>query len=78
MSRHVVATSTCVTATADGQRVRLTAGVVWSADDPIVLSHPELFRALDDGARPRRKVEQATAAPGEVRRQTGRATDKAD
>ena len=48
MARHVVAAATCVTATPDGQRIRLTEGVVWSADDPIVLSRPDLFRALDE------------------------------
>lgn len=78
MARHVVAAATCVTATPDGQRIRLTEGVVWSADDPIVISRPELFRALDEDTKPRRQVEQATAAPGEVKRQSSRPRKKAD
>lgn len=77
MARHVVATATCVTADANGQRVRLTEGVVWSADDPMVLFRPDLFRALADDPKPKRKVEQTTAAPGETRT-TGRTVKKAD
>lgn len=75
MAKHVVAAATCVTADANGLRVRLTEGVVWSADDPIVLFRPELFRALDEDTKPKRKVEQATAAPGETR-QTSRSPKK--
>jgi len=75
---HVVATATCVTAGPDGQRVRLTQGVVWPADDPIVLLRPDLFRALDDSQPQRAPVEQATAAPGEVKRGPGRPRKKVD
>jgi hypothetical protein len=42
---------------------------VWSADDPFVLFRPDLFRPLDDrDHRSTTVVEQATKAPGEVRR----------
>lgn len=72
MSKHVVAIGTLVTADQRGVRVRLQEGVVWSADDPFVRFRPDLFRPLDDGAT----VEQATRAPGEVRR--GRPRKKVD
>jgi len=76
---HVVATATCVTAGPDGNRVRLTQGVVWNADDPMVLYRPDLFRPLEEGDRTsRRPVEQATAAPGEVKRGPGRPRKKVD
>lgn len=79
MAGHVVAIATCVTAGPNGQRVRLTEGVVWSADDPMVLSRPDLFRNLMDGdVAVRRPVEQATAVPGEVRRGPGRPRKKVD
>jgi hypothetical protein len=66
---HVVAIGTCVTANQNGVRVRITEGVVWSADDPFVLFRPDLFRPLDDrDHRSTTVVEQATKAPGEVRR----------
>lgn len=69
MSRHVVAIGTCVTANERGVRVRITEGVVWSADDPFVKFRPDLFRPLDDSDhRSSTVVEQATRAPGEVRR----------
>jgi hypothetical protein len=67
MSKHVVAIGTCVTSDQRGIRVRLQEGVVWSADDPFVRFRPDLFRALDEGDTVSR-VEQATRAPGEVRR----------
>lgn len=73
MSDHVVAIATCVTSGADGQRVRLTAGVVWAANDPIVIFRPDLFRPLSSETNSvRQPVEQATAAPGEKRRSPGR------
>jgi hypothetical protein len=79
MAQHVVATLTCVTAGPDGQRVRLTEGVVWQANDPMVLHRPDLFRALDDSPQVgRRSVEQATAVPGEVRRGPGRQKKNVD
>lgn len=79
MTRHVVAAATCVTAGPDGQRVRLTEGIVWSADDPMVIYRPNLFRPLDEGdVQTRRPVEQATAAPGEVKRGPGRPRKKVD
>lgn len=68
MSRHVVANGTCVTANQNGVRIRITEGVVWSADDPFVLFRPDLFRPLDDTDHRSSVVEQATKAPGEVRR----------
>jgi hypothetical protein len=68
MSRHVVAIGTCVTANQNGVRVRVTEGVVWSADDPFVKFRPDLFRPLDDSDHRSTVVESATKAPGEVRR----------
>ena len=66
---HVVAIGTLVASDHRGVRVRLTEGVVWSADDPFVLFRPDLFRPLDDrDHRSTTVVEQATKAPGEVRR----------
>jgi hypothetical protein len=45
-------------------------GDVWHADHPIVLAHPDLFSADPPVVHPRNwvpPVEQATAAPGELR-----------
>ena len=67
---HVVAIGTLVAADRDGNRVRLQEGTVWDADDPFVRFRPELFRLLD--GEKRAPVEQASAAPGEVRRGPGR------
>lgn len=50
--------------------IRVTAGEVWDADDPIVRRHPNAFRARPLDVHVRRStppVEQATAAPGEKR-----------
>jgi hypothetical protein len=67
---HVVAIGTLVTSDRNGNRVRLQEGTVWDADDPFVAYRPDLFRPLDGGRRA--PVEQASAAPGEVRRGPGR------
>lgn len=66
MSKHVVAVGTLVTADQRGVRVRLQEGTVWDANDPFVRFRPDLFRHLDEGDTV--PVEQATRAPGEVRR----------
>lgn len=66
MSKHVVAVGTFVTADQRGVRVRLQEGTVWDANDPFVRFRPDLFRHLDEGDVV--PVEQATRAPGEVRR----------
>ena len=67
---HVVAIATLVTSDRSGNRIRLQEGTVWDANDPFVRHRPDLFRPLD-GER-RAPVEQASAAPGEVRRGPGR------
>lgn len=49
------------------------AGVILDASDPVVKPGREaLFEAIEDAARP--VVEQATAAPGEKRTRTRKAT----
>lgn len=70
MSNIVVARDTCVT-TYEGQRVRLTRGQAWDADDGLVKAKPDLFTDDDrfinrTGPLPT-KVERATRAPGEKR-----------
>jgi hypothetical protein len=44
-------------------------GDPWAADDPLVKAHPDLF--VEECSRPKRTVrpvvEQATAAPGQLR-----------
>ena len=60
----------------NGGIVRLSLNQVWVADDPFVVSHPDLFTAAPPMASttvdPRgvivRPVESATKAPGEKRR----------
>jgi uncharacterized Fe-S cluster protein YjdI len=55
----------------EGEKVRLYEGEVWSAADPVVKGHPELF--ADKPTKLRRTVpeaapvETATAVPGEKR-----------
>ena len=55
-----------------GITIDLRPDQVWSADDPFVKAHPDLFAdeppilQHSSGAR-RRGVEQATSAPGEKR-----------
>lgn len=78
----VYAKSTASVALPDGAVVGVQEGSHWSADDPIVQAHPDLFS--DDArfgmlfSRPLQPddyppVEQATAAPGERRNTTRRA-----
>jgi hypothetical protein len=49
-----------------GESVVLSPNEIMNADDPIVRARPQLFMALE-ASRQRPMVEQATAAPGEVR-----------
>lgn len=54
----------------NGQRVRLRPGQNWDALDPLVRDRPDLFEpapATARAARRERVVEQATAAPDELR-----------
>lgn len=50
---------------------RITRGDTWFADDPVVEAHPDVFS--DQPTEPKssdrrgRRIEQATAAPGESR-----------
>lgn len=62
----VFARETCVTAV-DGERYRVTAGDAWEADHPLVKARPELFAPAPTRLNGRR-VEEATARPGEKRR----------
>jgi len=49
-----------------GEAVVLSPNEIFNADDPVVRARPDLFKPLEaDRQRPR--VEQATAAPGELR-----------
>ena len=50
----------------DDEAVVLNPNEIFSADDPIVRARPHLFKPLE-ASRERPVVEQATAAPGEVR-----------
>ena len=71
----VYATATVSVATPGGYPALVRGGTHWSADDPLVRAHPDLFSddprwgltssvPLDDLEPP---VEQATASPGEKR-----------
>lgn len=65
----VYAKSTTSVTNAGGVIYRLEAGQAWSADDPIVKTHPTLFADSPLKARTSRGwVETATAAPGEKRK----------
>lgn len=50
----------------DDDDVVLSPNAIYAADDPLVRARPELFKPLE-ADRQRPAVEQATAAPGEVR-----------
>jgi hypothetical protein len=79
--RAVYATATTTVALPTGIAVSVQAGTHWSAEDPVVRAHPELFsddprhgmlfsRPLAPGDYPgadESPVEQATAGPGEKR-----------
>ena len=82
--KPVFATATTTVALPTGQVVTVMEGTHWSAEDPIVVAHPDLFSddarygmlftqplSPDDypGAG---EIEQATAAPGERRGGTRR------
>ena len=64
-----VAATTHVRAKGSKYPTLLTAGEAWYADDPLVQSHPWAFIDTPSVVRgaPGAPVEQATAAPGEVR-----------
>lgn len=71
MTKIVYAQDTLV-AGIDDMALVLHAGDVWAADDPLVLSRPELFGPEPPEQTIRRTspapvVEQATQAPGERR-----------
>ena len=72
----VYASTSCTTGTPDGGFIQLSEGEPWASDDPIVLTHPDLFSSFPPPPNfPRRSVaavEQATAAPGEKRAYTRR------
>ena len=72
----VYATRTAVVAMPGGYPLRVQYGTHWPADDPVVVSHPDLFSAdprygmsgsQPALAAPEAPVEQATAGPGERR-----------
>lgn len=77
----VYATATVRVSDDYGGTHTIPKGSHWPADDPVVLSHPDVFSAdprwgllystEPDGYRDEAPVEQATRAPGE-RRQTRR------
>jgi hypothetical protein len=50
----------------DGEPFVLSPNTIYSADDPLVRARPELFKPLE-ADRQRPLVEQAPAAPGELR-----------
>jgi hypothetical protein len=62
-----------------GQRTLVKKGKAYPDDDPVVKSHPDLFETAEEAQERQRRpmstadlphrqpVEQATAAPGEVR-----------
>jgi len=59
----------------DGGRVHLSIDQVWAGDDPFVLARPELFTTTPTNVLRTTApvvIEQATAAPGEVRKTTRR------
>jgi hypothetical protein len=63
--RHYRAIQAC-TGDFRGEMFVLSPNVIYAADDPLVRARPELFQPLEaDRTRP--VVEQATAAPGELR-----------
>jgi hypothetical protein len=64
--RHFKAKDSCFFDDPQLGPVNLSANTIYNADDPVVRARPELFRPLE-GSRERPAVEQATAAPGEVR-----------
>lgn len=73
MSKYVYAKTEAVAYLDDGTRVVTHIDQPWAADDPAVKARPDLFS--DDPLDPRGTrpiVEQATRAPGEVRRGPGR------
>lgn len=73
MTQYVYAIQETVAYLDDGTRVVTHVDEPWAADDPAVKARPDLFAdtPLDPrGTRP--IVEQATRAPGEVRRTPGR------
>lgn len=49
----------------NGKPLRVTKGQAWDANDPFVKARPDLF--VDEPECVYRSVEQATAAPGEMR-----------
>jgi hypothetical protein len=70
----VYPTANAVVAMPGGEQIHVPYGTHWSAKDPVVLAHPDLFSddprhglygQPPDGADA--PVEQATAAPGEKR-----------
>lgn len=72
----VYAITTSSVQTATGGQVAVRAGTHWPVNDPVVLSHPNLFSAdarygLSFSTRPAAldepPVEQVTAGPGETR-----------
>lgn len=65
MSRMVFARSDGFTTHPQtGMRVHLRKDAPWPADDPLVVSRPDLFASLEELSG----VEQASKAPGERRR----------
>lgn len=71
MATKYVYAKASATAGRDGHISRVTKGEVWRADDPLVLANPDLFSdeptKVAASVSNRALVEQATAAPGEVR-----------
>jgi len=68
MSNYVYGRTECAAYTESGVRVVVHLDEPWLASDPVVKELPHLF--ADEPADPRgtvAPVEQATAAPGEVR-----------
>jgi len=73
---HVFVRQTCAVSLGN-ERVMLTAGDVWPADDPVVTANPDAFaaqptrvRSFDAGVVRTSNadaLERATAAPGERR-----------
>jgi hypothetical protein len=64
--RHFRAKDACFFDHPELGPVNLSANAVYPADDPVVRARPDLFTPLE-ADRQRPPVEQATAAPGEVR-----------
>jgi hypothetical protein len=56
------------TGTHDGEPFVVTPAEIFAADHPLVRAHPHLFKPVEE-SRQRPAVEQATAAPGEMRGQ---------